>query len=260
MQLIDIKTVTIIGAGNVASWFAFILAKNGYLIDQIYSRSISNAKELAAQYSAEPIHDIKKLSLTSDLYLFSLKDDVYQEVLNELPVPLNFAVHTSGAHSMDILSLYSNHFGVIYPCQTISKMVSFKQLEVPLCIEGNNIDSENRLVHFATKLSNKVKVLDEKQRFSLHLAAVFASNFTNVMYTIAFNILQEKEMDWEILLPLMQCTLDKTKVLSPQEAQTGPAKRGDTLILQRHIEQLPTQELQQIYQLLSNFIQKKNKK
>jgi len=95
--MIDIKTVTIVGAGNVASWFAFILAKNGFLINQIYSRSISNANELSAKYSAEPIDDIKKLSPNSDLYLFALKDDVYLEVLDELSIPLTFAVHTSGS-------------------------------------------------------------------------------------------------------------------------------------------------------------------
>jgi predicted short-subunit dehydrogenase-like oxidoreductase (DUF2520 family) len=131
---------------------------------------------------------------------------------------------------------------------------------VPLCVEGNNSDSGNILLHFAAKLSDNVKILDEQQRFSLHLAAVFASNFTNAMYDIAFTILEEKKIHWEMLLPLLQCTLDKTKTMSPQQAQTGPAKRGDALILQRHIEQLPTKELEQIYQLLSDFIQKRNGK
>jgi predicted short-subunit dehydrogenase-like oxidoreductase (DUF2520 family) len=258
--MIDIKTVTIVGAGNVASWFAFILAKNGFLINQIYSRSISNANELSAKYSAEPIDDIKKLSPNSDLYLFSLKDDVYLEVLDELSIPLTFAVHTSGSNSKEILSRYSKCFGVVYPCQTISKTFSFNELVVPLCVEGNNSDSGNILLHFAAKLSDNVKILDEQQRFSLHLAAVFASNFTNAMYDIAFTILEEKKIHWEMLLPLLQCTLDKTKTMSPQQAQTGPAKRGDALIFQRHIEQLPTKELQQIYQLLSDFIQKRNEK
>ena len=254
--MIDIKQL-LLSEQEMSLQVCLILAKTAY--QSKYKPPISNANELSAKYSAEPIDDIKTIP-NSDLYLFALKDDVYLEVLDELSIPLTFAVHTSGSNSKEILSRYSKCFGVVYPCQTISKTFSFNELVVPLCVEGNNSDSENILLNFAAKLSDNVKILDEQQRFSLHLAAVFASNFTNAMYDIAFTILEEKKIHWEMLLPLLQCTLDKTKTMSPQQAQTGPAKRGDALILQRHIEQLPTKELQQIYQLLSDFIQKRNGK
>ncbi len=251
----EIKSVTIVGAGNVASWFAFSLSKQPVEIREIYSRSLARAEELANRYGATAINEITELTPESDLYIFALKDDIYNVVLDQIPFKIPLAVHTSGSLSMQILSPYATRFGVLYPYQTLSLSASFDGLTVPLCIEGCDGETTSQLERFASSLSEMVSIVEEKDRFTLHLAAVFASNFTNALYGIAYELLQQSQIDWKLIIPLLQYTLDKTKQMEPRISQTGPAKRGDHTIMQFHLEQLNREELKEIYSLLSKYIQ-----
>ena len=254
----EIKSVTIVGAGNVASWFAFSLSKQPIEIREIYSRSLARAEELASHYGAKAIDNIAELSPESDLYIFALKDDIYNVVLDQIPFKIPLGVHTSGSLSMQILASCATRFGVLYPYQTLSLSASFDGLTVPLCIEGCDCETTSQLERLASSLSGVVSVVAEKDRFTLHLAAVFASNFTNALYGIAYELLQNSHIDWKLMIPLLQYTLDKTKQMEPRIAQTGPAKRRDNTIMQFHLEQLNSEELKEIYSLLSRYIQNRS--
>ena len=70
-----IKSVTVIGSGNMAHWLVYAVRHAGVEIRQIYSRQLSHAKALAEKADAEAINDIKVLLPGSDLYIFSVKDD-----------------------------------------------------------------------------------------------------------------------------------------------------------------------------------------
>lgn len=252
-----IKSATIIGSGNVASWFAYILHHNGFKIVEIFSRKKDCS--LANRYGATPIHRIVDLSPKSDIYIFSLKDDTYLEILSQFPFHIPLAVHTSGSLSMHIFNPYAQSYGVLYPYQTISKNLDFQTLEVPLCVEGDNVETKELLLSLAQKLSKKVEYVEEKERQALHLAAVFASNFSNALYGIAYDILDQANLDWSLMMPLLEQTLKKTAQMSPIQAQTGPAKRGDSNIMQFHLEQIQDEKWKAIYNLLSQYIYLKEK-
>ena len=74
------------------------------------------------------------------------------------------------------------------------------------------------------------------------------------MYTLAAELLSTTHIPFKALLPLIDETAAKIHALSPREAQTGPARRSDKNVMQRHMELLPNEELRQIYQLLSEQI------
>ena len=254
-----IKSVTVIGSGNMAHWLVYAVRHAGVEIRQIYSRQLSHAKALAEKADAEAINDIKVLLPGSDLYIFSVKDDSYEELLQQLPFRLPLAAHTAGSLSMRIFEPYAEAYGILYPYQSVNKDMNFEDVIVPLCVEANDKTTEKELLAFAQRLTTTVQQLDESQRMVLHRAAIFGCNFTNAMYTIAYDILREHNIDWQMILPLLQNTMDKVKKMNPHDAQTGPAQRGDQNIIRLHQEALQNEQLKDIYRLMTDYIMQNKK-
>lgn len=250
----NIESVSILGSGNVASWFVFVLKKAKIPIRQIYSRNLEHCQKLAEACGAKAINNLTEIEAGSDLYLFSVCDDSYEKIVSEIPFQMPLACLTAGSVSQKVLKPHADRFGVLYPCQSISKNADFANLTVPLCVEGNSEDTAQKLFQLAEKLSDKVYFVNEAQRAVLHLAAVFANNFTNMMYGISFNLMQKGNIPKELLIPLMQNTLDKIQTMTPQEAQTGPARRGDCEVLRKHEEMLSDDMTKEVYRACSEWL------
>lgn len=223
-------------------------------VHQVYGRTSSSANRVAAICHAEPITRLADLSSDSDYYIFSLKDDAYGDVLSAMPFQMPCAVHTAGSLPQSLLDGYARHYGVLYPFQTISKNADFEHLQVPLCIEGKDEKSLQLIRNLACQLSPQVSEINGDQRAVLHLAAVFGCNFSNALYDIAYQLLASAGIDWEVMRPLLQQTIDKTATMTPHEAQTGPAVRNDQAVMEKHWQRLPSEELRRIYKTLSDYI------
>jgi predicted short-subunit dehydrogenase-like oxidoreductase (DUF2520 family) len=93
----------------------------------------------------------------------------------------------------------------------------------------------------------------------LHLAAVFACNFPNYLYTIAQQLLAAHQMEFDMLKPLILETAQKVQQQFPATVQTGPAVRNDQNTMNAHLQMLSNEPmLQEIYTLLSQGIIKNN--
>ena len=117
------------------------------------------------------------------------------------------------------------------------------------------------ILQIASLLSTKVQTIDSEKRKNLHIAAVFACNFTNHLYTLASELMLGSGANFNDLLPLIEETTNKLCTLSPYEAQTGPAVRQDTNIVAEHIAQLAKTDINKatIYALLSRNIMQTHK-
>jgi hypothetical protein len=131
-----------------------------------------------------------------------------------------------------------------------------KNSKIPICIEGNDPIFETTLVQWSNSIFSTVHKVNEKQRFAMHLAAVFANNFTNAMYEAAYQIFKENNLDWSLIFPLLENTLEKVKHNAPHLCQTGPAVRSDVLIMEKHCNAMDDEELIMLYKLVSKIIQK----
>jgi predicted short-subunit dehydrogenase-like oxidoreductase (DUF2520 family) len=110
-------------------------------------------------------------------------------------------------------------------------------------------------MQMARAISRKVQRITSVDRQALHLAAVFASNFTNHMLTIARDIMESRRLDFEWLKPLIAEQINKSLTLGAEAAQTGPARRGDLEILDRHVSLLEDDDaLKEIYRVISQHI------
>lgn len=248
--------ITFIGAGNLATNLCKAAKDAGHNIRQIYSRTEESAATLAHIVGAPYTIDLTTINMESDIYIVSVKDDVLQNVANRLRerVGERLIVHTAGSMPMDVIP--SSRRGVFYPMQTFSrkKTVSFR--EIPCFLEASNPMDLAFLHEFAASVSSNIHDMSSNDRRYLHLAAVFCCNFANHCYAIGAELLRAHgNIPFEVMLPLISETAGKLRQLSPEQAQTGPAVRWDTNVIDKHISLLSeTRQWQDIYRLLSQSI------
>ena len=245
------KNIILLGSGNVATHLGTALKNSNYNILQVYSKRIENAKLLSEKLDAHFTNDLTKLK-SADLIIVSIKDDAISIVLSQ--IKNTAVVHTSGSIGLNVFEeKFSNH-GVFYPLQTFNKDVDMDVSEIPFCIEGNSLKFENKLVEIAKALSCNVVKMNSHQIKKLHIAAVFACNFSNHMYSIANDMLEKNNIDFKILLPLIKKTITNLEKENPRQVQTGPAKRKDIAVIQEHLDTIKEEEIRDLYQKISAHI------
>lgn len=248
--------IVFIGAGNVATHLASVMDSTGFEIIQIFSQTIESAKALSKKLSRKPVYtnQIDQIDNGADLYIFSIKDSALQQVASQIKPNLGIWIHTAGSMSIDLFNGYADHFGVIYPLQTFSKNKSIDWTNIPIFLEASDTDTLEVLKLVANRLSKSVYELSSDKRKYVHLTGVFACNFTNYMYSVSADILQQAGLPFEVALPLIDETCAKVHTLSPKEAQTGPAIRFDENVMNRHINLIEDAKLKEIYRLISEKI------
>ncbi len=251
------EKVVLLGAGNVATHLAAALLKTEYSLCQIYSRTMESARILGMRTGVSYTNDTTTVYPDADYYIFSVSDSAIAPLFKSLKIPPHAIVlHTSGSQSLKVFGSREN-CGVLYPLQTFSRdrMMDFK--EIPLLIEAGAGKTLGKIREMACSLSGRVREFGTSQRKLLHMAAVFACNFVNHMYYIAGNILEKEDMDFKLLLPLISETAGKVAQLSPESAQTGPARRNDEIILNMHRRLLRKEpEMLEIYNMLTASVAK----
>ncbi|MCC9137107.1 Rossmann-like and DUF2520 domain-containing protein [Pontibacter silvestris] len=251
--------IAIIGAGNVACHLAQALASAGHQVKAIYSRTEQNRTALANILPhAHAIDSLNLQELDIDLVIIAVPDKALAIVAVQLQVQPNAIVaHTSGSQPMAALQKVAGaRTGVFYPLQTFSKSkpVDFKQ--VPLLLEAQDMQTLSELEELAQTISEQVQTVDSSTRKQLHIAAVFACNFTNHLLGISRQLLQEASLPPQLLQPLIQETVAKAAQQHPFTVQTGPAARNDSNVIEEHLhmlEQHPGYQL--LYKELTKSIQ-----
>lgn len=244
--------VVVIGSGNVAQHLIKVFGETaGVELVQALARKPETLTRLLPN---EKITDNFSNLKEADIYIIAVTDDAVADVSSALPFENRLVMHTSGSVPMEALD-GKNRRGVFYPLQTFSrnKAVDFKT--IPLCLESEKESDYAILEQLAKSISNSVYHITSEQRKALHVAAVFASNFTNHMYALGSDICKENEIPFEILKPLIQETADKVQQLEPRAAQTGPAIRHDSQTIEKHLEFLQDKNKKQIYKLITQSIQ-----
>ena len=249
-------SIVLLGTGNVASNLFEAFTKTDEVeLKQVYGRNLLALEPF--KNTVPSITSLDKLA-TADIYLLAISDGSIAQVSESLKNRNGLVVHTSGSTNMK--DLKPSRRGVFYPLQTFSKGKRVDFSEIPICVEAENEKDVLLLETLGRSISNKVHRISSKQREKLHLSAVLVNNFPNHLYTIAEELCSENDISFNLLQPLISETVDKIRFLSPQEAQTGPAKRNDVMTMQHHLEQLTNPLHKKIYQLISESIKQDNEK
>lgn len=253
--------LTCIGAGNVAWRLLIAMDKAGHKIEQVISKSEESAKALASKFGAFYGTDLSKIYDLGDLVLIAVPDDQIKAVIEALPPISAVLAHTCGSRGIEVLESKALHIGVFYPLQTLNKDIPVDIREVPLLLESSDIQSKITLDNLARSISDKVQNVTSEERAKYQLAAVVANNFANHLFSLSADFLEKENLDFNMLIPLIEETGNKLKSALPSDAQTGPAQRGDLDTLSKHrgmLEDSP--ELLKWYNAFSSSILKKHHK
>ena len=230
--------VALIGRGRVATHLMKAVRQAGHEVVSVNSRTLEELPERA------------------DIYVIAVKDSALQDVARQATKGREdqLFVHTAGSMALSLFEGCCRHYGVLYPMQTFSKEQPVDFREIPLFVEGTDAETLTTVRTFAESLSAHVYELSTADRRYLHLAAVFACNFVNHCYALAADVLAQKGLPFDVLLPLIDETARKVHQLHPRDAQTGPAVRGDQNVMQAQAALLEGRA-KTLYEQLSQSIQ-----
>ena len=249
--------VTVIGAGNLAWSLIPALQKGGIKVIQLISRNASNLFRFQDSYGIQKVDThLEDLDSSIDFVFLTVSDSAIGTLAGNLPKTQARVLHCSG--SVSLISPQPNRFsrtGVFYPMQSFTTGLQADFSTIPIFLEASGGQAKD-LLEIAERLSPSVYWLDSLQRRQIHLGAVWVNNFSNVIYQIVEGILpQTPELNFSIYLPLLEGQLRKLHQISPSEAQTGPAIRGDMTTIKQHLMLLEEHPpLQALYLQLSRLI------
>ncbi|MEI7828156.1 MAG: DUF2520 domain-containing protein [Prolixibacteraceae bacterium] len=247
--------IVLLGTGNLATRLGLAFHAKEVEIIQVFGRNESIGVHLSKQLGCSFTSLKQEIKTDADFYFLAVTEEAIPEILINSPISNQLIIHTSGSVSMEMLAAFSINYGVFYPLQTLSKQKEVDFSTIPICIEANSTDNLKKLNELAYLISGQVFHIDSAKRRQLHLAAVFVCNFVNHLYSIGAHLLQDQNLDFDILKPLILETAQKVMTFPPEEVQTGPAVRGNEAIMEIHLkmlEQYP--EWQNIYSLISQDI------
>jgi predicted short-subunit dehydrogenase-like oxidoreductase (DUF2520 family) len=233
--------IIIIGQGNVATNLDYAFRKKGIVCQMVSSREGLDSLPAA------------------NVYIYAVKDEALAAVVAQVKGKERaMHLHTSGTMPISVFGDDKPHAGIFYPFQTFSKARVIEDFStVPVFFEARGIDDISAVYSLALTITSHVYEATQHDRERLHVAGVYACNFTNLMYTMAAELLQNTHIPFSALLPLIDETAAKIHTLAPRDAQTGPARRGDENVMAHHLALLD-EEKRQLYRLLSDAIRKRS--
>jgi predicted short-subunit dehydrogenase-like oxidoreductase (DUF2520 family) len=252
--------IVIIGTGNAATVLGKKFKEAGHRIVQVFGRDAAAASKLAYQFDTGSTNYWSVIRKDADFYLIAVADDAVTDVAKHVHVPGKLVAHTAASVSKEVLKPMSHQYGVFYPLQSLRKDVN-EVPDIPLFIDASDEASKKKLEELARSISKeKVMMAGDDERSKMHVAAVLVSNFTNHLYTLAEDYCKKEGLDFRQLIPLIEETAKRLKMISPANAQTGPAIRHDEPTIQQHLALLENYpQLKKIYEVITESIQTGNK-
>ncbi len=250
-----IQKIVFIGAGRLATNLSVALQGKGLRVVQVYSRTEESARMLGERLHCAYTNDVGAIDGEADCYVYALTDSV-------LPMFGGYSIggeealhiHTAGSMDKDVFRS-KQRYGVLYPFQSFSKEKLVDFAHIPILIEGSDEGVTGDIERLAERLSDRIFRADIEHRQRLHLAGVFANNFTNCLYALADEQLQKAGLPFDILQPLIEETAHRVRTIAPRKAQTGPAVRRDRNVMEKQLQLLSDEQaLQELYRLLSDDI------
>ena len=225
--------VIIIGSGNVASVLGKKILAAGHEIIQVAGRNVENLASLSSSLKTTYTTNLLEIKKDADIYIISVSDLAIGSVISQLKLKNQILVHTAGSVSKDALATGSANYGILYPLQSLKKEVTIIP-GIPVLVDANNVQTQEKLEKFASSWSDMVSFANDDERLKLHLAAVFVNNFTNHLIAIADEFCSLNQLNFKLLLPLIEETILRIKEHPAVLVQTGPARRNDHETMEKH--------------------------
>jgi predicted short-subunit dehydrogenase-like oxidoreductase (DUF2520 family) len=252
--------VVLVGSGNVATVLGKVIHKAGHEIVQVLSRNENHAKQLAQVFNCTSGSFKSPSYQEADVYILAITDTALYHLDQHVQLGNKLVLHTAGSVSKEVLKNISSRYGIIYPLQSLIRN-SDAMPDIPLLIDGSNSETLGVIEKFAGSISTNVAKADDQERLKYHVAAVLVNNFTNHMFAMAEEFCSKENIEFAKLYPLIDETVSRVKLFSPESVQTGPAIREDIYTLGKHLQILSAHpDLKYLYLKISESILKLHQK
>lgn len=243
--------IVLLGGGNVAHHLFAQFSKIPEIeLIQWYNRSVSAIQKFD---SIIPVTNKLENLKQADIYIIAVSDTAIHEISSSLPFKDQLVAHTSGNTDLKVIDP-KNRAGVFYPLQSFSKEKQIHWNEIPLLLEASNEKDLEKLQLLAKSMTDKVYLINSKQRSSIHLTAVFVNNFVNHLYSIGTDLSEQAQIPFDIFIPLIKQTTKSLETTPSKASQTGPAIRGDKSTIESHLDQLKDPLHKEIYKSITRSI------
>lgn len=256
--------ISIIGIGRLGGALALALSEKGFEIENLFARKTENAGKISRETDSKILTENDFEKIESDLIIIATQDSEISKVAGNLAEKLKtkpVVLHTSGALSSKILQKLKDKncpVGSLHPLVSISdSFLGTRRFENAFfCVEGDEkaVDAAKKIV---SSLGGKSFSIATEYKTLYHAAAVTASGHFVALEDAAIEMLSlcslgENESK-EILLPLIESTMQNLKTQTTASALTGTFARADAETFERHLDILEkevSEELLEIYLLL----------
>lgn len=247
--------IFLIGTGRMSYHLGHAIRKAGHSIVGITGRDPHKLADMARILECPAIRWNQEAP-SADAIVIATSDDAIAEVSGRLTPSKALVMHTAGTVDLDVLAPHE-HRAVLWPAQTLSHGAPTDLSDVPLMVEGNTAQAQENVLKLARSISGSVFQLTHAQRQRMHLAAAITSNLPVFLVREAQRLLRQENLPPDLLMPLWRTTAANVSAIGPEHALTGPARRGDTLSINRHLDQLASDpDLRRAYAQLSAMILK----
>ncbi len=247
--------IALVGTGNVAWHFVQATKNTSIRWNAVYSRNILHRQEFSLAHGIPVIDELEKLPLDTDFVLLAISDNAISDIDSRIPSHLP-VIHTAGA--VDILMLQRAQRGVLWTLQSLKKNQPGSLKGAPFFIESSDSVLSKKMKLLVEIIGGVIYEANSAQRTTLHIAAVFANNFTNHLLTVAHGLLQKEDIPFDVLRPIIESQYEKLQTMLPSQIQTGPAFRNDQNTIEKHLESLAgLDEVKNIYRVMTDSIIKK---
>lgn len=245
-----------VGSGNLSWHLLSIVTSYKYIHCFLSARNTTTQKEFLEHFTT--LQDVTQLTTAPECIWICVKDSEISSVSeywNTL-YPQAIQIHCSGATSKDVL--VSDQKLVWYPLQSFTKGLPLDWTTIPVFIEST-IALPNSMEQFHLHSQLNITQINFEQRLKIHLAAVMTANFSTHLLQLAESLLQENNLPLPILESLVMNAIQKSFLIGPAKALTGPAVRKDEATIKRHTALLSAHpDMEKLYTLLTESIQKNN--
>jgi predicted short-subunit dehydrogenase-like oxidoreductase (DUF2520 family) len=246
-----LPTLNIIGGGRVGKTLGKLWNDAGLLqMQDVLCRSMESAQTATDLIGAgTPITEWSNLRPAA-IHLLSVPDDAAQEAVATLAehVDLQGSIvfHTSGWMASNILQQAQNKGAAtasVHPIKGFADpaLAASTFAGTPCGVEGN-ARALDALMPLFEKIGGKVFTIDAAQKPLYHVATIIGCNYMVALTSLAQQSLVAAGIDetqaMDILVPLLQGTVDNLQKLGPVKALTGPISRGDASSVQAHLDAL----------------------
>ena len=241
--------IGIIDAGTLGRALALCLKAHGYDVAVVCSRSAGSAEALAAlvegcSWTESP----QEAADGSDVVFMTTPDSAIAQVAGQVRwLSSHGVIHCSGAHSLDVLQAAASQgasVGSFHPYQTFACVSSPEDAVQRFHGAGVAVEGEGWLAGWLEVLAGllgcRVVHVEARDRALYHASATMSCGHLAALAKVVMDMWREMGVPEEdalpIVAPIMQSTLANIASAGVAASLTGPAVRGDSGTVGRHLE------------------------